>query len=299
MTSSNTVLGPNALARSATSSVTRPARGGSGSRTRTLRSARAAVTRFAVELLDAMVERLGGARPLLGLAAHRVGERAQPVDLARLAGGELGAALRVVLAGHEVLRVGAAVLDELTFVDVQHARDRLVEQFEVVADHEQPAAVRTQELHEPLLGVDVEVVRGLVEQQEVAAREQDPRQLDPPPLTAGERGDRKVEPVGGEAEAGGDAPHLGVGGVAARVAERVFGVAVGARRCAATRRRPSAGAARRAGGWPRRARAPTARARARSRRARCPAATGPATGTRPRRCARPHPGPRATRPRAP
>ena len=111
------------------------------------------------------------------------------------------AALLVGLPRDEVLRVRAAVLDELALVEVQHARDRLVEQLEVVADHEQRAAVRPQELHEPLLGVDVEVVRRLVEQQEVAAREQDARELDAPPLTAGERGDREVEPVGGRGRA--------------------------------------------------------------------------------------------------
>ena len=227
VTSSNTVLRPNALARSSTSSATRPARGGSGSRTRTLRSARAAVTRLAVQLLDAVVERLGGARPLLGLAAHRVGERAA-AGRSRWSGAPRAwcGARASAWRGDEVLRVRAAVLDELALVDVQHARDRLVEQLEVVADHEQRAAVRPQELHEPLLGVDVEVVGRLVEQQQVAAREQDARELDPPALAAGERGDRQVEPVGAEPEAGRDAPDLGVGGVAARVAERVLGVAV-------------------------------------------------------------------------
>ena len=135
---------------------------------------------------------------------------------------------RVVLTRDEILRVCAAVLDELAFVDVQHPRDRTVEQLEVVTDHQEPAAVRTQELHQPLLGVDVEVVRRFVEQQEVAAREQDPRELDAPPLAAGERGDRKVETVGREAETVGDAPDLGVGRVSTRAAERVFGIAVGA-----------------------------------------------------------------------
>ena len=67
-------------------------------------------------------------------------------------------------------------------VEVEHARDRLVEQVEVVADDEQRAAVVAQEPEQPLLGVDVEVVRRLVEQQHVAAGEQDPGQLDPPPL---------------------------------------------------------------------------------------------------------------------
>ena len=57
-------------------------------------------------------------------------------------------------------------------IEVQHARDRFVEQFEVVADDEQRAAVLAHEVEQPLLGVDVEVVGGLVEQQHVAAGEQ-------------------------------------------------------------------------------------------------------------------------------
>ena len=52
----------------------------------------------------------------------------QAADLRVLARRDLGAALLVGLARDEVLRVRAAVLDELALVEVQHARDRLVEQ---------------------------------------------------------------------------------------------------------------------------------------------------------------------------
>ncbi len=89
-------------------------------------------------------------------------------------------------------------------VEVEHARDRLVEQFEVVADHQQRAAVGAQEPHQPGLGVDVEVVRRLVEQQHVGAGEQDAGELDPPALAAREHPERQVEAVGAEAEAGGE-----------------------------------------------------------------------------------------------
>ena len=110
-------------------------------------------------------------------------------------------------------------------------------------------------------------------------------QLDPPAFTTGERGDRKVEPVGGR-----DRDRRRCAGPRSRRRSRPrCGTSLRRRcrraRCAATRRRPCAGAARRAAGSRRRARAPTARARARCRRARCRAATDPATGTRPRRCA--------------
>jgi hypothetical protein len=76
---------------------------------------------------------------------------------------------------------------------VQHTRDRLVEQVEVVADDEQRAPVVAQEAEQPLLRVDVEVVRRLVEQERVAAREQDPRQLDTSALATGEDAERQVE----------------------------------------------------------------------------------------------------------
>ena len=67
-------------------------------------------------------------------------------------------------------------------IEVEHAGDRLVEQVEVVADHQQRAAVGAQELQQPRLGVDVEVVGRLVEQQHVGAGEEDAGQLDAAPL---------------------------------------------------------------------------------------------------------------------
>ncbi len=90
------------------------------------------------------------------------------------------------------------------------------------------AAVRPEELHEPLLRVDVEVVGRLVEQQQVAAREQDPGEVDPPAFATRQRGDRQVEPVGAQPEPGRDPPDLRLRRVSTRVAERVFRVAVGA-----------------------------------------------------------------------
>ena len=101
-------------------------------------------------------------------------------------------------ASGDVLRVGALVLDDLARwrlggpVEVQHAGDRLVEQFEVVADDEQGAAVLAEEPEQPHLGVDVEVVRGLVEAQHVAAGEQDAGQLDAAAFTAREHPDGEL-----------------------------------------------------------------------------------------------------------
>ena len=86
-------------------------------------------------------------------------------------------------------------------LEVEHAGDGLVEQVEVVADDEQRAAVAAQELHQPRLGVGVEVVGRLVEQEHVAAGEEDAGQLDPAALAARQHAERQVEPVGAEPEA--------------------------------------------------------------------------------------------------
>ena len=108
-------------------------------------------------------------------------------------------------------------------VEVEHAGDGLVEQVEVVADHEQGAPVVPQEVEQPVLGVGVEVVGGLVEQEQVAAGEEDADQLDPAALAAGQRAERQVEAVVGQAETGGQAADLGLGPVAAVHAELLLG----------------------------------------------------------------------------
>ena len=104
----------------------------------------------------------------------------------------------------EVLRVRALVLDDLAgallrlAVDVHDARDRLVEEVEVVAHDEQRAAVRAQELEQPAAGVGVEVVGRLVEQEQLAPAEEDAHQLGAPPLAARQRAEVEVEPVGAQ-----------------------------------------------------------------------------------------------------
>ena len=77
-----------------------------------------------------------------------------------------------------------------------------------MADDEQRAAIVAEELHEPGAGVDVEVVRRLVEQQHVAAGEQDAAELDPAALTARQDGKGEVDAVTLDAEAGDQRSHL-------------------------------------------------------------------------------------------
>ncbi len=163
-----------------------------------------------LELADAAVERLRLLGALDGLPAHRVRERLQPLHLGLLPPGERTQPRLVGAARGPVLRVGPPVLDDPVAVQMQDPRDRAVEQAEVVADDHERPAVPGEELHQPVLGVAVEVVRRLVQEQEVRAREQDPGELESPALATGERSDRQVEPVVGQAEPGRDATRLGL-----------------------------------------------------------------------------------------
>jgi len=184
-----------------------------------------ALHRVALEPRHPRVERLGLAGQRRRRVAHGVGQRAQSPDLGLLGRGQLGEALLVLLPGGAVLGVGAAVFDQRPLVEVHDPGDRLVEELDVVAHHEQRAAVGAEEAEEPVAGVDVEVVGGLVEKEDVAAGEQDAGQLDPAPLAAGQDADRVVDSVGLQSEPGADAAHLGLRRVAAGRLEGVLGAA--------------------------------------------------------------------------
>ena len=137
--------------------------------------------------LGALEHRLRGLR-LGGLGAHPV----------RLVGQRLGLvlgvhplALAALLVGLALQEVGppAHVVDvDLgpVGVQVQDLVDGPLQQRGVVADHDQAAPVRRQEVAQPDDRVRVEVVGRLVEQQRLGAGEQDPGQLDPAPLPAGQ-----------------------------------------------------------------------------------------------------------------
>ena len=111
-------------------------------------------------------------------------------------------------------------------VQVPDLVDDLVEQLDVVADHHDAALVRAQEVAQPGDRVGVEVVGRLVEQQRGRVGEQDPGQLDPAPLAAGQRAQRLVEHPVGQAEVGADPGGLGLGRVAAERGEAVLQPAV-------------------------------------------------------------------------
>ena len=88
-------------------------------------------------------------------------------------------------------------------VDLGDAGDRAVEEGAVVRDDGKPARVRVEEAFEAVEALEVEVVRRLVEQQHVEAREQDrgerprerprPRRASPSPARAGRRGRARAD----------------------------------------------------------------------------------------------------------
>ncbi len=166
--------------------------------------------------LGPLHHRLGGLG-LGGLGPHLVRLRHQRVGLAlgveplALAAAFVGLALGEVGRPAQVVDVDLGAVG----VEVQHLVDDGLQQAGVVADHDQAAPVRLEEVAQPDDRVGVEVVGGLVEQQRLGAGEQDPRELDPAPLATGEGAQRLAEHPLLDPEAGRDLGCLRLGGVAA------------------------------------------------------------------------------------
>ena len=115
-------------------------------------------------------------------------------------------------------------------IEVEDLVHHHVEQRGVVADHHQAAAERLQVVAQPGHRVGVQVVGRLVQQQGLRVREQDPGQLHPAPLPAGQGGQRLAQHPVRQSQAGGDRRGLGLRGVAAEQGEPFFQLAVAADR---------------------------------------------------------------------
>ena len=178
--------------------------------------------RFDVDLRDELhaFERLQAA---LGLArlrrlrAEAVHEALEPRDL-----GLLAAEHRLVLREHlgaRTLEVGVVAGVELQarLIEMADGLDDRVEEFPVVRDHEQRAAVGPQPRFEPQHGVEVQVVRRLVEEQQVGPAHQRPRELQPHAPSAGELADLATMIGIGESETGHQRCGAGLGGMTADV----------------------------------------------------------------------------------
>ena len=119
-----------------------------------------------------------------------------------------------------VRRVAAAVPADRAAAQVADPVHPL-EQLAVVADDEQRAGPALDDVVEPVAGVGVEVVGGLVEQEHVGASQQQARQAELGDLAAGHLAEPAVEQVVGQPEPAelGDGTALGVPVVADRVEE--------------------------------------------------------------------------------
>jgi len=99
------------------------------------------------------------------------------------------------------LAVVAAVTRDLLVLDVQRDVGHGVQKLPVVADHDHGALVAFEPRLQPDQRVQVQVVGGLIEQQQVGRAHQRPRQLQPHPPAARKAVDGLVELVGPETEA--------------------------------------------------------------------------------------------------
>ena len=128
------------------------------------------------------------ARLLLGLAALRV--LAHPLELggdralARLLGALLQRQALLLLL--EPARVVALVGDAAAAVELEDPAGDVVEEVAIVGDRDDRALVLGEVRLQPRDRLGVEVVRGLVEQQQVGRAEQQPAQRDAAALAAGE-----------------------------------------------------------------------------------------------------------------
>ena len=229
--SSKTVSPPYPLHSPSAVITVSPHGGGGGKRTLNVFVDFGACTRVGFEPGDLLLHRVGHRR-LGGLGPEPVDDALHPGDLLGLQRRLPDLPGLVLGTGALVLRVRAAVLEDLAdcvlgrAVEVQHPGDRLVEQFEVVADHEQRTLVLPQEPEQPGLRVDVEVVGRLVEAQHVGAGEEDAGEFDTAPLAAGQHAERQIEAIVGKPETDRHRPRLAVGGVPAGGAEHLLGLEV-------------------------------------------------------------------------
>src|SRR6185437_7876288 len=84
------------------------------------------------------------------------------------------------------------IADEALPFEYQQMIDQPVHKIPVVRDDEQTALVFAQEILQDSQGREVEIVGGLVEDEEIGVPEQDGQQVQPPFFSAGELGDIRI-----------------------------------------------------------------------------------------------------------
>ena len=168
------------------------------------------------ELLEA-VERLAPALRLVRLLPRGVlaDELLRLLDVRLLLLDKTALAFEVDLALNGVVAVAKRVDAQALRPELQRLRAGRVEERAVVAHDEYGAAVALQPALEPRDRVEIEVVRGLVEEQEVRLLREYDAEMQPPALAARERHDGPREIGVGEAKLGGDRSDLVLERVAA------------------------------------------------------------------------------------
>ena len=135
-------------------------------------------------------------------------ERLDPLDLGLLPFVGLARELEPRLPLLEVPAVGHRVVGHAAVQDLGDVVDRNVEEVAVVRHHDDRARVGGEELLEPVARLEVEVIGGLVERQDVGAAEEQLRERDAHLPSARELGAVAVEVVRPEAEAAEDGLRL-------------------------------------------------------------------------------------------
>ena len=138
----------------------------------------------------ALDARLGLRRARWRTAPHPLGLAAQQV---------LARGLRVALRHEprrallEVIAVAALVRDETAAIELDDAIDDPIEEVTVVGHEHQRRRRLEEPILEPIGDKRIEVVRRLVEEEQLRTRQQQARERHPSPLTAGEIGRIRVE----------------------------------------------------------------------------------------------------------
>ena len=175
-----------------------------------------------LDLADALLG-LGG---LGGLVAELVDEDLHVGDVALLSG-TLGAhLLQVVLALLEVAAVVAGVGGHATVFECGDVVDAGVHEGSVVADDEDGAVVVGDKAAQPLDALEVQVVGGLVQQQQIGVAKEELGQRDAHLPAARELGTRALKVGYFEAQAGQDLTGVALELVAAQVLKAVLDLAV-------------------------------------------------------------------------
>ena len=175
-----------------------------------------------LDLADALL-RLGG---LGGLVAELVDEDLHVGDVALLRGALGSHLLQVVLALLEVAAVVAGVGSHAAVLERGDVVDAGVHEGTVVADDEHGAVVVGDKAAQPLDALEVKVVGGLVQEQQVGVAQEELGQCDTHLPAARELGARALKVGDLKAEAGKDLAGVALELVAAQVFKAVLNLAV-------------------------------------------------------------------------